>query len=164
MPVSAWSQPIVTIDPWPWDFILRPTAAAEADRGHDVDRPEQVELGVEGELRIRAGERVGAGDVQPGVEAAPERPGLLDEAVARVAIGQVGHQDLGRGHLFDRSSRASSSAARIERRPCTMTSAPASARARATARPIPDVAPRTAARRPRRSNWGLTDRHGGAEK
>ena len=26
MPVSAWSQPIVTIAPWPCTFIFRPTA------------------------------------------------------------------------------------------------------------------------------------------
>src|SRR5262245_41401574 len=49
-----------------------------------------------------------------------------------------------------RISEASSSTDGRERLPWMITSAPASARARATARPIPEVDPRTAARRPSR--------------
>ena len=30
--------------------------------------------------------------MEPGVQAAPERPGLVDQPVARRAVGQIGHQ------------------------------------------------------------------------
>ena len=40
------------------------------------------------------GQGIGAGDVEPGIEAAPGRPGLLDEPIAGLPVGQVGHQDL----------------------------------------------------------------------
>ena len=56
-----------------------------------------------------------------------------------------------------RTSAATSSAACCERRPWTITSAPASASARATARPMPEVEPRTIVRIPcKLIDWSIS--------
>ena len=137
---------MVTIAPLPLVLHASADRAAKSDRRGDIHGPEEIELGIEGKPRGFTGQGVGTGDVQPGVQAAPEGPCLLDQPVAGLAIGQVGDEDAERLPRSRMTSATSSAAAHD--RPCTITSAPASPRASATARPIPDVEPSTMVRCP----------------
>ena len=94
MPVSAWSQPIVTMVPCPCAFILRPTSRQSRIVAADVDRPEEIELGIEREMGVRAGQCIGPGDLEPGIQAVPDSPGLFHQPVAGGPVGKVGHQNL----------------------------------------------------------------------
>ena len=141
-------------------LLLHPPAdlAAEPHRGHDVDGPEPVELGVEVEPGGRAGQGVGPGDLEPGVEPVPDVPGLVDEPVARGAVGQVGHEDLGPTPAVADLGR------RPARRPRATTAVddhvgPPRASARAAARPIPEVEPQDGRAKSFQVEWGRIRGH-----
>ena len=64
----------------------RPTRAVRAYRRKEDGRPLPVK-------------RVGARDMQPGVEAPPQGPRIVDQSKAGGGVGEIGHQD-GRSDSF----------------------------------------------------------------
>ncbi len=44
--------------------------------------------------RVRAGQCIGPGDLEPGIQAVPDAPGSFHQPVAGGPVGQVGHQSL----------------------------------------------------------------------
>ncbi len=68
--------------------------SAKANGRRHVDRPEEIELGIERQPSVRAGQCVGPGDLEPGIQSIPDVPGLVHEPVAGDPAGQVGHDTL----------------------------------------------------------------------
>ena len=164
MPVSAWSQPIVRIEPRPWDFIRRPTARQRrivATTSTDQSRSSLASKDsfAAAPVRVSAPAMWSQASRPPQSPRRPPPGGRRRRDRRGRPCRTCGSAPLDRRLARDLLGRLRSSVARARSR-----RRPASARARAAARPIPDVEPRTAALMPRRSNLRSTDRHGGAEK
>ncbi len=150
MPVSAWSQPMVTIEPEPWAFIRRPTSRQRrivATTSTDQSRSSLAS----NESLAAAPVKVSAPAICSQASSPPQRAQASSTSRSPAARSARSAMSTAARPPRSRISAATSSAAPREVRPWTITLAPAPASARATARPIPDVEPSTAVRYPSRS-------------
>ena len=92
IPVSAWSQPIGHDRAAACAFILWPIARQRRIVATTSTAQSRSSLASNGSLAAAPGQRVGPGDLEPGVEPVPDGPGLVHEPVAGGPIGEVGHQ------------------------------------------------------------------------